>query len=350
MSFTGGMSVSREQVLAYRVGVHGFDRASKDPDVLALGVQDTPHGSARLALAARGADAAPLTRVWATRGAPHLVRDVPALARALWPVSDADATKRINVTPIKEGARLGVAAFVAAAEAFREVVTGPMAKGEVSTAVSALVPRTLTFWCATCGAQHISGSLFQQAGLFGGVSVSAEGGTTIAPLADRFPIPDGAEGTAEFVRTFLRFLGPATPAEVAKFLGTSQAVVRQVWPEDLDEVTVEGVKMWIPDAAALRAAEIPQVTRLLPPGDPLLQSRSLLAPDKAREKEIWRALGNPGVVLVNTEIAGTWRAKLTGRRLDLTVTPFGPLPDLRAEADVVGEARGVAEVRLHVNG
>jgi hypothetical protein len=343
------MSISREQVLAYRVAAHGLDRASAEPDVLALGVQDTPYGSARLALAARGAGADPLTLVWATRGAPHLVKNLPLLAKALWPLSDADATARINVTPIKEGAKLGLAAFRAAAEAFREVVTEPMPKGEVSTAVSALVPRSLTYWCATCGAQHISGSLFQQAGLPGGVRVSTEGGTTLAPLDERFPIPAEAAGTSEFIRTFLRFLGPATPAEVAKFLGTTSTAIKQVWPDDLDEVTVEGKRMWIPDAEALRTAEAPRLSRLLPPGDPLLQNRTLLVRDKAQEKEIWRPLGNPGVVLVNAEIAGTWRAKLNGRRLDLTVTPFGPLPDLEAEAASVGEARGVAEVRLHVN-
>ncbi|MEO5874736.1 MAG: crosslink repair DNA glycosylase YcaQ family protein, partial [Streptosporangiaceae bacterium] len=246
------------------------------------------------------------------------------------------------------GAKLGLAAFTAAAEAFREVVTEPMPKGEVSTAVSALVPKSLTFWCATCAAQHISGSLFQQAGLFGGVGVSSTGGTTLAPLTERFPVPREAAGTDRFVESFLRFLGPATPAEVARFLGTSVTVIRQVWPAGLDEVTVEGRTRWIPDSDALLAAKAPDVVRLLPPGDPLLQNRALLTRDKAQEKEIWRPIGNPGVVLVNTEIAGTWRAKIAGRGLDLTVTASGPLPDLRAEADRLGAVRGVSEVRLHL--
>jgi hypothetical protein len=192
--------------------------------------------------------------------------------------------------------------------------------------------------------------LFQQAGLFGGVGVSVEGGTTLMPLKERFPIPAEAAGTSEFIRTFLRFLGPATPAEVAKFLGTSQTAIKQVWPGDLDEVTVGGKRMWIPDAGALRTAETPRLARLLPPGDPLLQNRALLTRDKAQEKEIWRVLGNPGVVLVNAEIAGTWRAKLNGRRLDVTITPSRPLPDLEAEAATVAEARGVADVRLQVIG
>jgi hypothetical protein len=185
--------------------------------------------------------------------------------------------------------------------------------------------------------------------LFGGVRVASEGGTTLVPLDQRFPIPTEAAGTSEFIRTFLRFLGPATPAEVAKFLGTSQAAIRPVWPDDLDEVTVEGKRMWIPDAKALRTAEAPRIVRLLPPGDPLLQNRALLTRDKAQEKEIWRPIGNPGVVLVNAEIAGTWRAKLKGRRLDLTVTAFGALPNLEAEAATIAKAREATDVRLHVN-
>ncbi|MFE9396314.1 DNA glycosylase AlkZ-like family protein [Streptomyces flavidovirens] len=360
MSSTHRNEVSREQVLAYRVAAHGFDRSSPAPGVLVMGAQDTPTGSARQALAARGASSDALELVWSFRGAPHLHRraDLPALAAALWPVDDADATARINTAVIKEGAGLGVEAFRVTAEAFREVVTAPMAKGEVSTAVSASVPESLTYWCVPCGAQHISGLLFQQAGIFGGIGVRPEGGKTVlAPLRERFPVPVTASGTTELVRAYLRFLGPATPVEVAKYLGTKPTVVKNVWPDDLAEVRLEGKKAWLPasDLDALLSAKSQGLVRLLPPGDPFLQARDrgLVVPDRSREKEIWRAIGGPGALLVGSEIAGTWRAKAAGRKLDVTVTPFAPLPsavrrELDAEAAAVASARGASEARLHI--
>ncbi|MEV6078251.1 crosslink repair DNA glycosylase YcaQ family protein [Streptomyces sp. NPDC052069] len=359
MSGADRTTVSREQVLAYRVAAHQLDRSSPEPAVLVLGAQDTPSGSARLALAARGASADGLELLWSFRGAPHLHRraDLPALATALWPVDDADATARISSTVIKEGAKLGLAAFRATAEALRAVVTEPMAKGEVSTAVSAAVPPSLTFRCATCGARHISGLLFQQAGLPGAVGVTMRGTTTLAPLEPGYPLPSAADGTSALVRDYLRFLGPAAPADAAKFLGVKPAVARAVWPDGLAEVTVGGKPAWLPAdrLEALLTAEHQDLVRLLPPGDPFLQARDrgLLAPEKSHEKEIWRAIGSPGVFLVGSEPAGTWRAKAAGRRVDLTVTPFGPLTTatrkrLEAEAATVAEARGAAEARLHI--
>lgn len=360
MGSAGTVEVAREQVLAYRVAVQGLDRVVAAPEVLALGVQDTPSGSARAALAARGASGEGLELVWSFRGAPHLHRagDLEGLADALWPVDDADATARISSAVIKEGAKLGLEAFRVTASAFRDTVTGPMAKGEVSTAVSAAVPKSLTFWCETCGARHVSGLLFQQAGLFGSVRVAVEGGRSVlSPLERRFRVPEAASGTERLVRNYLRFLGPATPAEVAKYLGTKPAVVRKVWPADLVEVAVEGSKAWIPadGVDALIAAEDQGLVRLLPPGDPFLQARDrgLVVPDKSRAREIWRAIGGPGALLVGTEIAGTWRARTAGPKVDVTVTPFdGPLPAgvrgrVEAEAAVVATARGAAEARLH---
>lgn len=65
-------------------------------------------------------------------------------------------------------------------------------------------------------------------------------------------------------------------------------------------------------------------------------------------------LGNPGALLVDGEVAGTWRAKQAARgRLDLTVTPFAEMPErvvreLDGEAETVRAARGASEVRLTV--
>ncbi|MEN8652065.1 crosslink repair DNA glycosylase YcaQ family protein [Streptomyces sp. 21So2-11] len=361
MGGTHRIEVSREQVMAYRVAVHGFERSVSDPDVLAMGVQDTPSGSARQALAARRSSLVGLERVWSFRGAPHLHRrtELPVLAAALWPVDDADATARISTTLIKEGAQLGVRAFQVTAEALRSVVTGPMSKGEVSTAVSAAVPESLTHWCAPCGARHISGLLFQQAGIFAGVAVGAEAGRTVlSPVGERFPVPTAAAETSAVIRAYLSFLGPATPADVAKYLGTKPAVVKAVWPDDVTEVGVDGKKAWLPTSAveALLSAKSAGLVRLLPPGDPFLQARDrgLVVPVKSREREIWRAIGGPGALLVGSEILGTWRARAAGRRLDLTVTPFAALPSgvgagLDAEAAVVASARGAADVLLRIS-
>jgi hypothetical protein len=362
------LDVDRAQVLAYRVAAHQLDRPAVPAErltVLDLGVQETAFGTARLALAARAEKLPPagsLATVWSTRGAPHLHRwaDLPALASALWPLSDADATNRIATTSIKEGAKLGIAAFTAAAVAMHEVVTKPTAKGELSTAVTARVPESLTYWCGVCNAQHISGALFQQVGVAAGVHLDPGGtGTTLAPI-DGWPgVPTVAAGTAELVTNYLRLHGPATLAEVAKFLGTNQTGARGGWPDGLTEIRVDGRQAWLPAnrVAELRAAPRPDLVRLLPPLDPYLQARDrdLLVPGKQRQAVVWRAIGNPGAVLVDGEVGGTWRAKLVGKkRLDVTVTPFEPLPArvrvaVDAEAERMAAVRGAPDVRVLID-
>lgn len=358
------IEVDRGQVMAYRAWAHQLHRVAASPAQLAvldLGVQESTPGSARIALAARttaALDDDTLVPVWATRGAPHLHRraDLPGLAAALWPTGDADATARIASDHIREGARLGVAAFTATAEAFHAVVTRPMPKGEVSAGVSALVPASLTYDCRPCRARHVSGAVFQQAALAGGVRLAQRGaGAALAPL-DGWPgRPAAAVGTDRLIRHYLRLLGPATPADAARYLGTAAAHIAAVWPDGLVVVRVDGRRAWLPeeDVPALRAAPRPEYVRLLPPLDPLLQARDrdVLLPDRGLHQQVWRTLGNPGVLLTGGEIAGTWRAKLTGRRLDLTVSGFGPLPAavrpaIGQEAQRLAAARGAADVRV----
>ncbi|RJL26512.1 DNA glycosylase AlkZ-like family protein [Bailinhaonella thermotolerans] len=371
-----GLSVDRERVIAYRIAAQGLDRRAGaegpgaagpgvlDLAVLDLGVQDTPYGTAAMALTARtdhaGDAGDALSLVWAARGAPHLHRDADLvrLARALWPLSDADATARIDSAQIKEGAALGIAAFEAAARAMREVVREPMAKGEVSAAVSARVPESLTYDCRGCRARHLSTALFAQVGLAAGVTVRPEGRRTVlAPIPGWPGVPERAEGTDAYMAAYLRLLGPATPAEVAGFLGTRRAEARRVWPEGTVEVSVAGRACHLPADRVddLLGAPRPEAVRLLPASDPYLQARDrdLIVPDAARRRELWRPLGNPGALLVDGEILGVWRAKKAGRRLDVTVTAFEPL-DARvraaagAEAARLAETRGAAEARLDV--
>ncbi|MET8462116.1 winged helix DNA-binding domain-containing protein [Micromonospora zamorensis] len=356
--------VDRRQVLAYRAAAQQLDRSGGprpgDLAVLALGVQDTPYGSARQALAARGAPGPDdrLELVWSMRGAPHLHRraELPALAAAIWPLSDADATRRIP-GQIGAGARLGLAAFRATAEAFQSVVTTELERGVVSRAVSDRVPSELTYDCRVCQARHISGAVFQQAGLAGGVRLVVSGrAARLAPLPERTDPPTAAAHTAELVTTYLRLLGPATPADAAGFLGSSTTELRRAWPTGLVEVRVDGRPAWLPADAveALTNAPPPRLVRLLPPGDPFLagRDRDLLVPEREHQKQLWRAIGNPGALLVDGEVTGTWRARQAGKkRLELTVTPWSPLSarvrrDVDAEAATVAAARGVTDVRL----
>jgi hypothetical protein len=359
------VKVDRAQVMAYRVAALQLDRRVRrrpaDLAVADLGIQEYTPGSTQVALAARTTatlDDDRLLMVWAARGAPHLHRRtaLPALAQALWPVSDADASARIASPQISAGAKLGIAAFTATAQAMRAVVTRSMPRGEVSTQVSARVPESVTYDCRTCGARHISGALWQHAGLAGGVFVESRGSrATLAPI-DGWPgVPQRAEGTDGLLATYLRLLGPATPSEVASYLGTRAKEIRAVWPEGLAEVEVDGRQAWLPPGslAALRKPAPAQGMRLLPAMDALLQARDrdVLVPQRAHQQQIWRTLGNPGVLLLDGEISGIWRAKMAGRRVDLTVTPFATLSKkaqamLDDEAAVVAAARGAAEVRV----
>jgi hypothetical protein len=241
------------------------------------------------------------------------------------------------------------------------VVTEPMTKGEVSGAVTARIPESLTYWCPPCDSQHISGALFQQVGIFAGTElVPAARTTTLAPIEGWAGPPDHASGTDRLVRAYLRLLGPATEAEAVAFVGTSRTELRRVWPTDgLVEVDVAGRAAWLPedDLDVLVDPPDPPALRLVPAGDPFLQARDrqLVLPDPAQHKEVWKAISNPGVLLVHGDVGGTWRAKLAGKRtLEVTVTPWHGLPtvlrkELDAEAERIAAVRDVAEVRVVVS-
>jgi len=379
------VEVDRAQVLAYRIAAQGLDHASGSARVgqlavLDLGVQDSSAGSVKLALAARLPDLPPddlaagddvddgLSLAWTHRGAPHLHRtaDLPSMAAANWPRNDADAAARLGWqrARLAEAGVAGRDAFDESAAAVHDVVAEQMldgnggytamTKGAVSTAVTAKVSPGLSPYCRPCGCHHISEQLLRLTALPGGVRLApVPAPLLLAPLPDWPWPPAEPAGTDTLISTYLRLLGPATPADAAGFLGTSRGELTASWPEGVVEVRVDGRKTWLPvdSADALRDAEPSRVVRLLPPSDPLLQGRDrdLLVPDRAHQKALWRALQSPGALLVNGEITGTWRAKLAGkRRLDLEVRPFSSLaPADRAKIDEqaqrVAAVRGVAE-------
>ncbi|GAA2877004.1 crosslink repair DNA glycosylase YcaQ family protein [Pseudonocardia halophobica] len=364
-------ALDRRRVLAHRFAAHGLAaRTAADPAelrVLRLGVQDTPPGSLPLALAARlrevPADTPPgASVVWSHRGAPHLHpdADLVALAAACWPVSAADAAARLGWQRARLAAEGAAArgAIRAVAEAVATVLSGgPLVKGELSTEVTRIVPAALSPWCGPCGVHHVAEQLLRLAGLPAGARLRPGTKPVVLEAVPDWPGPpaDDAAGAGPVVAAYLDLFAPASPSDVAGFLGTSTTAARPALPDGLVPVTVDGRSVLCPpallDELTGPAPDPAGVVRLLPPSDPYLQGRDreLLVPAKEHRSVIWRAVGAPGVVAVDGEVAGVWRTRARGRVLDITVDEFRPLSAAEtraaeAEAERVRQVRGTREV------
>jgi hypothetical protein len=104
------------------------------------------------------------------------------------------------------------------------------------------------------------------------------------------------------------------------------------------------------DLDLLQSAPTPTGVRLLPPRDPYIQMRDRATIVDARyHQTIWKPVGEPGTVLMDGTIIGTWRPRKRGRNLTITVRSFHPLSSpardaLTNEAERVGPLRGAASV------
>jgi hypothetical protein len=360
-------SVDRAQVLAYRVARQGLHRSSTPPgelDVVDLGIQDTPPGSARLALGIRtgaGLDEHGLVRAWTLRASPflHHPQDLPKLAAALWPHSERDALGKVawQRSVMQKSGITATEALRYTAEAMRECITSPTVKGVASAAVSKVVPKALVSYCRGCQSEHIFESLFRLGALPGGLMLDlGQSPPLLVPIENWPGIPDEQEGADQLIETYLRFVGPASVADVATWLTTTQAEVKEIWPSGLAEVDVDGRTTWIPESEMDLLLDPPEPPRalLVPTSDPFLQDRNkpFLVPDKAFHKAMWPVIGQPGAVLVDGDVAGVWRTKASGRKkLEIRITEFTPIEKdargvLTEAAELIGQLRGVAQTSL----
>jgi hypothetical protein len=153
------------------------------------------------------------------------------------------------------------------------------------------------------------------------------------------PEVDPEDARRELARRYLHVYGPATPQAFGQWAGIGPrpgAAAFDALRDSLAPVATPIGDAWIlaDDEAAFRAGPRPTAAaRLLPSGDSyfLLQGadRELLVPDAGRRGELWTPRVWPGGLLLDGELAGTWRRAGP----ILTVQPWRPLS--AAERDAV---------------
>jgi hypothetical protein len=330
-------TVHRRDVLGFRLRAQQLDRehgSLANTAVLDIGVQETGPDGGRWALAIRGVDvdkvgADQLATLWTLRGAPHRYRrkDLPSVAAAVAPMSDADAGKRIfdASRPLKAAGIGNLEALDVIAGHMRRLAAKPIVKGDLSGRLAAVVDVPYLRDCKPCDATHLYEQPFRLAAIRAGLEL--EDGTSPPVLR---PIP-GFTPSARVSRRFdvvrgcLRFLGPVSPKQAAEFLDAPVADVKAHWPDDAAEVVVDGERRWVlDDDLAGLDGDPATMCRLLGPFDLFLQARdrSTLVSDKARAKALWPVIGRPGAVLLDGDLAGLWRPRAQGRKVTVAVEPW----------------------------
>ena len=206
-------------------------------------------------------------------------------------------------------------------------------------------------WCPSCKSHHVAGNLWRYGTRQAGAVLDAERRYV---LRRRGRVPAAAEA----VRRFLHLLRSVHGRRLRGLGGMTGRHARRLWrrsPSELAEVRVgdePGMAARGGRGRARRTHPGRRAIRLLPPGDPYLQkpNRALLAPDAILRKELFRAVGSPGVVLKDGRLVGSWKAARKGRRLEITVRKLGRVArgDLEEEAAAVAALRGAADVAVVV--
>ncbi|MGF0118720.1 winged helix DNA-binding domain-containing protein [Promicromonospora sp. Marseille-Q5078] len=388
---------SRAEVVRFRLAAHHLDGRGSESDLVDVagrcGVQDSPPGSALLALHARvegisterldgalGEDKSLLT-TWAMRGAPFVVptADAAVFTAGVLPPTE-EATRRLlqGVGPSLD--RLGLSLTEAVdltSDEIRDVLGGRrLAVGELGAELSARVaprlPRDRRGTWTEEGPYAAGQPLGEGVVHFCLRVLTLQGVVCFAPregnqapfvLVDEWlghPLPDAdpQAARAELLRRYLRCYGPSTRADFAAWLGVRAGDVGPWWEPIEDELAPVDVgrRAWLlaDDLDALGSTPAPTGVRLLPPRDPYTQLRDReTIVGMEHHREMWKSVGAPGTVLVDGEVAGTWRPRKSGTTLTLAVTTFDALPqraekELRREAEQLAPLRGAASVDVRL--
>jgi len=376
------VTTSRRQVLAFRLRRQHLARrlgAARMADATAAcGVRNSAAGSAPVALSARvngvtedrvsvALSQRSLVEVHDPRLVPALVRPEDMAACTVGGISTDDASLREKFGRVaaKALATAGIRPIDAlnrvVEAAYAELAGGVRGTGELSAAMTARLPASMSLWCARCGSRHIHESLFRLPGAVGISCIASRSGRMVNYvrvdewLRQEIPAVGSAAARAaggELLRRFLHCYGPATPGGFAGWTRTGVADARHRFTEladELQEVSWDDGQTGAilrADVDELRGARQPSGVRLLPPNDPYLLApdRATLIPDPSRRRLVWPALGAPGTLVVDGEILATWRSQRKSTVLRIQISHFDR-PVATANALIEQEAQLLAELR-----
>jgi hypothetical protein len=170
-------------------------------------------------------------------------------------------------------------------------------------------------------------------------------------LGRSIELPEPAEALHAVTRRHLGAFGPAAREDLARWWGAQPAQAGRMLKalgDEVVQVDVEGTPGWMlrEHAEEAAAAQRPErLVRLLPGFDMWVigaarDAAALL--DPGEKKRVYRNQGwiSP-VLLVNGRMEGVWRHEQKGRRLTVTIEPFGKLPKW-ARSEVEAEAERLA--------
>jgi hypothetical protein len=366
MGVRGRREVTAGQAIAYRLAAHHLHEMLPPDGLLdaagVAAVQDTPPGSAGVALANRVAKLTPddleaalhddrtLLRVLAMRGAAHLVarRDATVFGPGALGADEESLREQLaGAWPTIDGAGWSAREALGAVIGVLTAVLAdaePRTKGQLSEALHDRLPSELEPWCDVCDVHHVPDQLLRLAGTAGVYAYGWPHGSRQTLMAPDIwlgePLGgDVAEARIELARRFLHAYGPASPRHLAAWTGVSVGDARDRFASvghELVEVRLDGAPTMVlaADLDAIVDPPLASGARLLPAGDPFLaqRDRATLLPDKAHQRAVWRPSGSPGLALVAGRPVGLWRARKAGERLCVTVDPFTSLGERKRAA------------------
>jgi DNA glycosylase AlkZ-like len=348
------VDVAADQALAFRVAGHHLDRRVGAMEaVAAIGLQQyPPEWGALAALRARSEDPLPdgVLQVNSFRGAPYLVprADARVFTAALVP-GDAETKALVGAVNTKEARDAGFEvneALQIVADAARDgLADGPLGRDDFHQALRERVPKGLLPWCQNCQSHHVRPGFWRTLGLLEVTYMPAKATFALA-TPPRMAI---ATARAELVRRFLRVFGPATPQQLATWAQTGSKHAKALFAAVSDEL-VETSRGFVlaEDLKRLESPPAAKGVRLLGGYDPWLTmpDRDALVEDTALRKRMFVSIGRPGVVLVDGALAGLWKGRKQGKRLEVGVEWLGPEADIAEEAAAMAAVRGCEEISL----